>query len=332
KRKRLAPAQSLERARDLDAQPLETKSMPGLSAHPAPPIASVAGDAATTAALEELSETLRRARAEGRMITALPLNDIDEGYLVRDRVVVDGEEMDALKASLEARGQQTPIEVVELGPNHYGLVSGWRRLQALQSLRAPTVNAIITAPRDASDAYVAMIEENEIRVGLSYFERARIVVKSVEASVFDSHKSALQSLFSTASRAKRSKIKSFIPVADILGNALKFPTQMGERMGLQLSKALLNDPNAPRRIVSALNTQPHKSFEAEQKILNEALQQGLETQKKPMAPKLKSSIGRSLTPVDGITLSTTENAITLKGRRVDSRLYADLQIWLKGRR
>ena len=327
KRKRLAPAQP----RDLDAQPLETKSMPGLSAHPAPPIASVAGDAATTAALEELSETLRLARAEGRMITPIPLVEIDETYLVRDRVVVDGEEMEALKASLAARGQQTPIEVVELGPNHYGLVSGWRRLQALQSLRAETVNAIITAPRDASDAYIAMIEENEIRVGLSYFERARIVVKSVESNVFDSHKSALQSLFSTASRAKRSKIKSFIPVVEALGAHLKFPAGLGERFGLQLSKALLSDPYAPRRMTSALAAKPVTSASDEYAILNEALKQGLETEKNPMTPKISPSKTRAITPVDGITMSTSGNSITLQGRRVDPRLFADLQIWLKGR-
>ena len=138
KRKRLAPAQP----RDLDA-PLETKSMPSFSA---PPIASVAGDASTVAALEELSETLRAARAEGRMITPIALAQIDESYLVRDRVVVDGEDMEALKTSLAARGQQTPIEVVDLGNDRYGLISGWRRLQALRAIGSDTAKAIITAP------------------------------------------------------------------------------------------------------------------------------------------------------------------------------------------
>ena len=183
KRKRLAPTQP----RELDA-PLETKSIPGFSA---PPIASVAGDASATAALEELSETLRRARAEGQMITPIPLSQIDETYLVRDRVVVDDEVMEALKTSLKARGQQTPIELVELGPDRYGLASGWRRLQALRANGAETANAINTALHEAPDAYIAMIEENETRVGLSYFERARIVVKSVEAGIFESHKSYL---------------------------------------------------------------------------------------------------------------------------------------------
>ena len=327
KRKRLAPAQP----RDPNAPVLETKSIAGLSPHPAPPIASVAGDASTTAALEELSETLRRARAEGRMITPLPLEQIDETYLVRDRVVVDDEDMEALKTSLAARGQQTPIEVVELGVDRYGLISGWRRLQALRANGSATANAIITAPREAPDAYIAMIEENEIRVGLSYFERARIVVKSVEAGVFDSHKKALQSLFSTASRAKRSKVKSFIPVVQALGDHLRFPADLGERFGLQLSKALLSDPYAPRRMSSALNVAQPSSAEAEHDILNEALKQGLETEQKPMTPKRTKAKGHSVTPIVGVTVNTSGNSITLQGQRVDPALYNDLLLWLKNR-
>jgi len=327
KRKRLAPAQP----RSADDTLLETKSITGLSPHPAPPIASVAGDASATAALEELSETLRRARAEGRMITPIPLSQIDETYLVRDRVVVDGEDMEALKTSIQARGQQTPIEVVELGKDRYGLISGWRRLQALRANGADAAKAIITAPREAPDAYIAMIEENEIRVGLSYFERARIVVKSVEASVFDSHKSALQSLFSTASRAKRSKVKSFIPLVQALGDHLRFPAELGERFGLQLSKALLSDPYAPRRMSSALRVADPQSAQAEQDALNEALKQCLETEEKPMSPKVSKAKVRSVSPIDGVQVSTTGSAITLQGKRVDPMLYNDLLQWLKTR-
>ena len=53
-----------------------------------------------------------------------------------------------------------------------------------------------------------MVEENEIRADLSFFERARIVRRAVEGGVFGSEKQALQSLFSAASYAKRSKIKT----------------------------------------------------------------------------------------------------------------------------
>ena len=327
KRKRLAPAQP----RDPNAAPLETKSIAGLSTHPAPPIARVAGDASTVAALEELSETLRRARAEGRMITPIPLLQIDETYLVRDRVAVDGEDMEALKTSLNARGQQTPIEVVDLGDDTYGLISGWRRLQALRAIGQDTAKAIITAPREAPDAYIAMIEENEIRVGLSYFERARIVVKAVEGDVFESHKSALQSLFFTASRAKRSKIKSFIPVVEALGGHLRFPADLGERFGLQLSKALLSDPYAARRMSSALAAKPASRADEEYATLDQALKQGLETEDRPLKPKTNTAAPRQVSPIVGVQVSTSGRSITLKGNRVDPQLYNDLLMWLKNR-
>ena len=327
KRKRLAPAQSLERARDPNERAPETKSMGALSPQTGAPIASVAGDASTRAALDELSETLRRARAEGRMIIDLPLEQIIEDHLVRDRIAVDDEDMEALRASLKARGQQTPIEVVDLGATRFGLISGWRRLQALRAIGAESVKAIITPPREAPDAYVAMIEENEVRVGLSYFERARIVVKAVQTGVFETEKKALQALFASASRTKRSKIKSFIPVADRLGAALSFPTQMGERMGLQLSKALSDDPDAERRILAALDAQDCPDAEAEQAVLIQSLKSHLDSKKtkqKPPAP-------RHVTPVTGVTLTSSANSITLQGPRVDPKLYADLLIWLKGR-
>ena len=67
-----------------------------------------------------------------------------------------------------------------------------------------------------------MIEENEIRLGLSYFERARIVVKLVEQGVFGTGRAALQTLFRSASRAKRSKIGSFLPVVRRLEDVLRF--------------------------------------------------------------------------------------------------------------
>lgn len=140
-------------------------------------------------------------------------------------------------------------------------------------------------------------------------------------------KKALQTLFSTASRAKRSKIKSFIPVVEALGGYLKFPTELGERFGLQLSKALLNDPYAPRRMTSALQVKSPSTVDAEHEVIKHCL----ETENAPMKLKVKTAAARSITPIEGITMSTTGRSITRHGRRVDPRLYADLQIWLKGR-
>jgi len=214
-----------------------------------PPIAQIAGDASAAAALAEVTGLLAEARADGRLLQRLALDAVEADYLVRDRVGHDDEEMRVLMESLRAHGQRTPIEVTEHATGRYGLISGWRRITALGRLYAETsdpqfgsVIAQIRTPATAGDAYVAMVEENEVRLGLSYYERARIVARSVERGVFDGDRQALQRLFSTASRAKRSKIGSFLAIHRQLASWLRFPQAVPERLGLQLSRVLETDP------------------------------------------------------------------------------------------
>ena len=318
KRKRLTPAKA--------PSGLETKAF---GAQSGPPIAQVSGDAAAAAALSEVTAVLQQARDEGRMIQSLPLSAIEGEHLVRDRLAGDLSEADedwqALEDSLQSRGQQVPIEVLDLGAGRYGLISGWRRLTALRQLaqeqggEAPEVLALIRQPETSSEAYVAMVEENEIRVGLSFFERARIVVQAVDQRVYDSEKQALQSLFSTARPAKRSKIKSFIPLVRELGDVLRFPTYIPERLGLALSKALSEDAGFAARLNAALAATPPENAEAEAKILNAALKPAVEPVTQPPKPEL----------VPGITLSSGRGRVVLDGDRVTPDFVARLQDWIR---
>lgn len=286
KRKRLEPAR-LDGAHPDGAPPppLETKSMfPAYPAGIAPPrrspIADVAADVATVAALQDLTQSLTAARSEGRLIQRLPLSEIDAGYLVRDRIALDPEELASLSASLRLRGQQTAIEVADLGEGRpggrWGLISGWRRLCALRQLErlqggTDTVLAIIRAPRDAADAYLAMIEENEIRVGLSYYERARIVTRAADLGVYPHDKAGLAALFSSASRSRRSKIGSFLRIVRTLDDDLRFPAALNERLGLALAGALETDPDLAPRLQSALTAAAPASPAAEALVIQQAL-------------------------------------------------------------
>ncbi len=216
---------------------------PGFGA--APPIAQVAADGAATAALKEVSETLAALRAEGRMVQRLALDAVEPGHLARDRLGIDEEEMAALMASIRAHGQRLPVEVTDLGGGRYGLISGWRRLTALKRLQAETgearfagVLALVRQPANAAEAYVAMVEENELRLALSHYERARIVAQSVARGVFASEKAALATLFAAGSRARRSKIGSFVPLVAALDGAIRHPSAIPERLGLKLAAAL----------------------------------------------------------------------------------------------
>ncbi len=231
KRKRLTPAQGLTEAPEIKSAPLR----------PAP-IAQVASEAATTHALQELTDLVASARAQGRLIQSLPLTAIEAGHLVRDRLLdASDEDMETLEVSLKARGQQTPIDVVALEHGRFGLISGLRRLTALARIGAETVLARVIAPETASDAYVAMIEENEIRADLSLYERARIVFKAVEAGVFPDTRDALLTLYAATPRAKRSKIKSVVPVVEALDDVLRFPKALSERACLELARHLEED-------------------------------------------------------------------------------------------
>ena len=178
------------------------------------------------------------------MVLDLPLDAIAPDHLTRDRLPAEDEEMAALRDRSRAHGQRTPIEVTPLatgGALPYGLISGWRRLQALKALHAETgearfatVQALVRRPETAADAYVAMVEENEIRVGLSHYERARVAALATARGVFPSEKAALLALFATASRPKRSRIRAFLEIYHALDGILRFPAQLPERLGLAL--------------------------------------------------------------------------------------------------
>ncbi|MFK7942603.1 MAG: ParB/RepB/Spo0J family partition protein [Paracoccaceae bacterium] len=210
-----------------------------------PPIAQVAAEAAALAqpvAPEDRAdaERFRAAQAEGRVILDLPSGDIQVDELTRDRAVIDAEAMAELKASISAHGQRHPIDVVQLEEGGYGLLSGYRRLKAITDLHGPEalVRAMLRAPKDLTEAYVAMVEENEIRDNLSHYERGRIAVLAAGQGVFQNSTVAVQFLFAAASKSKRSKIRSFAMIHEELGDLLNFPEAITERAGLRLAAAL----------------------------------------------------------------------------------------------
>lgn len=336
KRRRLTPFGAFGDGSAPDEAPPEegmgAEAAPPLNRR-APPIADMAGSAAATAALEEMADTLRQAREGGRMVLSLPLDVIEADHLVRDRIVAGADEMAALQESLRAHGQRSPIEVVALGQGRYGLISGWRRLCALRSLQQETgdaafatVLALLRKPDQASDAYVAMVEENEIRVGLSFFERARIVEKSVGLGVFPDDRTALRALFQGASRAKRSKIGSFLTVVRALDGYLRFPQQMGERLGLQLAQALGREEGLAARLREDLEAFPAGDAVTEQDRLLKTL-----TRSERKARKARTEPVSREEPSPGLRLVTHPSGrLVIDGPRADAAFRARLRDWLKG--
>ena len=284
KRKRLSPAMLTP---DAPIAAPETKSA-------RVPIADVANDAALTNALMELSDKISTARQEERWIEKIKLDAVVSEYLVRDRVMIDPEEMTTLKNSLRASGQQTAIEVVPYGPETFGLISGWRRLAALRELAleggTDTVLAIIRQDDDAKASYQAMVDENEIRAGLSFYERGRIVAQAVDEGAYASDKDALSALFQAVPRAKRSKIGSFVRVVRALDDVLQFPTALSERLGLALAQALGADAGFAGKLRKKLEAAHPQTASAEIAVITAAMKGPSKKTAKPETISLPSGL------------------------------------------
>lgn len=297
-----------------------------------PPVARIAAEAATQAALDDLADELRRAREEGRMLLDLPLEAIDAGHLSRDRLHLDPEDMASLSASIRDRGQQAPVEVVALADGRYGLISGARRLAALTALfdetgeaRFGRIRALLRQSGSAPDAYLAMVEENEIRSDLSFYERGRLAHEAARIGVFDSPAAAVKALFVHVSASKRSKILNFVALHEALGPALRFPEAIPEHLGLALVRAIGSDPGFAPALSKALAAAAPQDAAAERAVLDRAL-----------APKPAEEGPAAVDGIDqevgeGIRLKGRPGRVVLTGRGVTEEFLHDLAGWLDAR-
>ncbi len=322
KRKRLTPAM-LERTEP-------TRTSTSESVHVRPPIARVAAETAAEAAFVEVADALTSAREEGRLIVKLSLDAIETAHLVRDRVAFDSDEMAALETSLRARGQQVPVEVVALeamdgkvGEASYGLISGLRRVMALKAIGKEEVLAIVRRPETSAEAYLAMVEENEIRSGISFYERARLASEAARLGLYPDAAAAIAALFSSASPAKRSKIGSFVRLHEALGGVLRFPAAIPERIGLALVAALDRDIAAAARLTDALTSQMVKDAASERAVLEAALKR-LSGRTKP--DKSPREAPREI--AKGVKIQARQGRVVLSGAGVTDTLQRDLEAWL----
>lgn len=307
----------------------------------ASPIAQVAAEAAATSSVEAPDRRATRARDEadatryrdaeaaGRVMADVPLDAIDADAMVRDRMVLDQGEMDELRRSILDHGLRLPIEVYAREGGDYGLISGYRRLRAVRSIHGElglkgwdTIRAVVRDPDEIGGAIVAMVEENEIRAQLSHYERGRIAVIAAQDGAFVNTEAAVAALFASASKGKRSKIRSFAMIHEELGDLLEHADRMTERDGLRLAGVLRQGGEA--RLRAALEDGPAETFESEWAMIEpvlrhheRALSQGGGAGKAP--PRSPASGRRSRDPAAGgaAAAEILSSGIRLQRRRLD---------------
>jgi ParB family chromosome partitioning protein len=347
------PEELAELEEGFAAKPLNPNE--GLTA----PIAQVAADAAGAGGALSADQRVaqaqagvdaqswRAAEAEGRVLKDIPLDDIDEGFLARDRVSMMRDELEELKFSLMANGQRLPIEVVPLvdEPGRYGLISGWRRYTVFRELRDggtegfETLKALVRPDSEAADAYTAMVEENEIRSSLSPFERGRIAVIAAGQGAFASPDEAVKVIFAAASKAKKSKIRSFALVHEELGDLLNFGEDLTERAGLRIANAIRE--GFAERLRAKLEMGNGDSAASEWAMMEEVLIEAEETATGPdrsnrsRKPAPRAQGGGAIDLGNGIQIERVKikggYAVQITGTIVDADMVDQIMVEVKRR-
>lgn len=206
------------------------------------------------------AKEFRAARAEGRVLVTLSLDEIGIDALPRDRIDLAGaaasDEMDELKASIRERGQREPVEVFRAADGSFQLKAGWRRLTALRQLFAETsdsrfgviVARVTVEGDDRAALYVDMVEENVIRQDLSFAEMAQIALQLAQDPLagIGSVEEAVTRLYRSLHKVKRAYIRSFVGLLQALGDALPYPKQVPRDLGVEVARKLQEVDEATR--------------------------------------------------------------------------------------
>ena len=237
--------------------------------------------AAAIAAIRDENDALAHEfvalREAGQVISMVPLEDVHTHLLVRDRLPAEDEELADLVTSIRELGLSNPIRLADRGDGTgYELIQGFRRLSAYRQLQAEgqgdwsTIPALVLpASQDISSLYRRMVDENVIRKDLSFAEMAQAAMNYASDPGTDAHdlKTAVARLFQSAPYSKRSYIRAFARVMEVLGPTLCYPTEIPRVLGVRLAQEIDSEPGIVGRIKDDLRDWENRSITDELGVL-----------------------------------------------------------------
>lgn len=293
---------------------LETKSVPAGTGQPdtparrGPMAAAItenadalkdraAAEAAIRAENDRLAHEFVAIKKRGGIVDRIRVRDIRTDKLIRDRTPVRDDEIDELKASILAVGLSNPILVEEREDGLFELVQGWRRLTAFRELHVQTnkdryaaIPATVMGRGEALEKlYQRMVDENLMRRDISFAEMAQLALAYArdEGTSTANARDAVDILFASSGRQKRSYIKTFTVLLLQLDGVLAHPQAIPRRLGLDLVKRMDDDQALPARLRSALAGPEGRSENQELSILR--MHAAERVQKTPPKPRKTSS-------------------------------------------
>ncbi|SFD17265.1 ParB/RepB/Spo0J family partition protein [Tropicimonas isoalkanivorans] len=222
-----------------------------------------------------------RLKKAGLITDLIPTEAISTTKLIRDRNFDGTDDLSELKASIEAIGLSNPIQVEQVGEGAYELVQGLRRLSAWRELRIASggsderwtrIPATIIASGEALEQlYRRMVDENLVRKDISFGEMAVLArdYAADQQTKVDDVDAAVLELYRSAGKQKRSYIRAFAQLFEIIGAHIQFPQAIPRQLGLDLRKAFEVQPDLAEQVLADLAALPApRQPEDEKRVLS----------------------------------------------------------------
>lgn len=298
---------SKRRVFDIDFTPESSDPVPAEPPARRGPMASAIAEAAGAVEAREDTESLIRAENDrlahehvrlkkaGLIVDLIPVAAIRTDKLTRDRVPTADGELAELIESIRAVGLSNPIRVEAAEDGTYELIQGFRRLSAYRALLQETgdarydqIPAGLTAKGETLEKlYRRMVDENLVRKDVSFGEMAALAwsyVRDGQIQVTDIN-DAVDRLYASASRQKRSYIKHFAFVLRRLETQLEHVESIPRALGLRLAKQLRDHPTLLPPLQAALEAEPGRPVSRELELLDATAQAKPELEKvSPVRP------------------------------------------------
>ena len=201
---------------------------------------------------DALAHELVRLRGLGLVAEEIPLGAIRSDKLVRDRTVGAPLDVEDLVASIREVGLSNPIRVEAREDGDYELVQGLRRLTAYRALHERTGEdrwssipaAVFPRGETLATLYRRMVDENLVRSDLSFAEMAMLAQAYARDGVDGCAdlNEAVNTLYASAAPQKRSYIRRFAGLLDVLGPVLRRPEGISRALGLAVADKLEAKP------------------------------------------------------------------------------------------
>jgi ParB family transcriptional regulator, chromosome partitioning protein len=226
---------------------------------------------------DRLAHEFVRLKKLGLVVDRIPLDQISTSKLVRDRAISRDPDLEELKSSIRSIGLSNPIRVEEAAGGAYQLVQGFRRLSAYRALFEETGESdfatipagLIARGETLQGLYRRMVDENLVRRDISFAEMAQLALSYAQdpETGCDLVEEAVGHLYASAGRQKRSYIRHFAELLEMIGGELRFAEAIPRSLGLELKKKLAEDDSMAAALAQALQREAAQTAEAELLIL-----------------------------------------------------------------